>query len=262
MSRIDTVFTQPGHKALVAYVTVGYPTVESTLAIVPLLAECGCDIVELGIPFSDPLADGATIQEASFQALQAGVIPQTCLEVAEQIRQKTDVPLAFMTYYNPVLRYGLEAFCTACAKVGVEGLIVPDLPPDESTDLDGAAQNHRLDLIFLLTPTSTAERIRLVVEKSRGFVYVVSLLGVTGARDSLPAGLGDFIGRIRKETAKPLCVGFGISTPDQAQQIGQLADGVIVGSRLVQLIRDDKPPYRRVTSFVRELRISLDSNLT
>ncbi|UCB43417.1 MAG: tryptophan synthase subunit alpha [Dehalococcoidales bacterium] len=258
MSRIDTVFSQPKRKALVAYVTVGYPTVKSTLEIVPMLAECGCDIVELGIPFSDPLADGATIQEASFQALQAGVTPRTCLEVAEQIRRKTDVPLAFMTYYNPVLRYGLEAFCTACARAGVEGLIVPDLPPDESVDLDGAAQNHGLDLIFLLTPTSNNERIRLVVEKSRGFVYVVSLLGVTGARDSLPAGLGDFIGRIRNETAKPLCVGFGISTPDQAKQVGQLADGIIVGSRLVQLIRDDKLPYEKVTSFVRGLRLVLD----
>ncbi|HEY32984.1 MAG TPA: tryptophan synthase subunit alpha [Dehalococcoidia bacterium] len=258
MSSIGVVFAESRRKALVAYVTVGYPTVESTLAIVPLLAECGCDIVELGVPFSDPLADGATIQEASHQALQTGVTPQTCLEVAEQIRQKTDVALAFMTYYNPVLHYGLEVFCTACAKAGVEGLIVPDLPPDESTDLDNAARNHGLDLIFLLTPTSTTERIRLVVEKSRGFVYVVSLLGVTGARDSLPTGLRDFVGRIRQETAKPLCVGFGISTPDQARQVGQLADGVIVGSRLVQLIRDDKPPYESVTSFVRGLRVALD----
>ncbi len=258
MSRIDRVFTQPGRKALVAYVTVGYPTVESTLAIVPLLAECGCDIVELGVPFSDPLADGATIQEASFKALQAGVTPQTCLEVAAHIREKTGLPLVFMTYYNPVLHYGLEAFCQACSRAGVDGLIVPDLPPDESTELDGAAKKNGIDLIFLLTPTSTTERIRLVVEKSRGFIYVVSLLGVTGARDSLPVGLGNFIGRIRKETGKPLCVGFGISTPDQAHQVGQLADGVIVGSRLVQLIRDDKPPYGRVTSFVQELRVALD----
>ena len=176
MSHIDTVFTQMGHKALVAYVTVGYPTVESTLEIVPILAESGCDIVELGIPFSDPLADGATIQEASFHALQAGVTPKTCLDVAARVREKTDVPLVFMTYYNPVLHYGLEPFCAACSEAGVDGLIVPDLPPDESTDLDNAALKNGLDLIFLLTPTSTAERIRLVVEKSRGFVYVVSLL--------------------------------------------------------------------------------------
>jgi tryptophan synthase alpha chain len=163
-----------------------------------------------------------------------------------------------MTYYNPLLHHGLESFCQACSRAGVDGLIVPDLPPDESNELDAAVKKNGIDLIFLLTPTSTTERIRLVVEKSRGFVYVVSLLGVTGARDSLPAGLGDFIERIRKETTKPLCVGFGISTPDQAHRVGQLADGIIVGSRLVQLIRDDKPPYGRATSFVRELRAALD----
>jgi tryptophan synthase alpha chain len=225
---------------------------------VPILAESGCDIVELGIPFSDPLADGATIQEASFRALQAGITPKTCLDVAARIREKTGTPLVFMTYYNPVLHYGLEAFCQACSGVGIDGLIVPDLPPDESTDLDNAALKNGLDLIFLLTPTSTGERVRLVVEKSRGFVYMVSLLGVTGIRENIPAGLGDFVSRVRKETAKPLCVGFGISTADQAQQVGQIADGVIVGSRLVQLIRDDNPPYEQVKSFVRELRAALD----
>ena len=257
MSRIDTVFQQSGHKALVAYVTVGYPTLESTLEVVPMLAESGCDIVELGMPFSDPLADGATIQEASFRALQAGVTPQTCLDMAERIREKTDVPLVFMTYYNPVLHYGLEAFCQACSKAGVDGLIVPDLPPDESAGLDDATLKNGLDLIFLLTPTSTAERIRLVVEKSRGFIYMVSLLGVTGAREILPAGLGDFVRRVRKETTKPLCVGFGISTSEQARQVGQIADGVIVGSRLVQLIRDDSPPYERVKYFVGGSRTAL-----
>ena len=257
MNRIDAVYADRERKALIAYVTVGYPTVESTLEIVPLLAESGCDIVELGIPFSDPLADGTTIQEASFQALRAGVTPQTCLYVAERIRERTDVPLVFMTYYNPVLHYGLDAFCQACFRAGVDGLIVPDLPPDESAGLDDAALKEGLDMIFLLTPTSTTERIRLVVEKSRAFIYMVSLLGVTGVRESLPDGLGDFIQRVRKETAKPLCVGFGISTPEQARQVGQLADGVIVGSRLVQLIHDDSSPYEQVRSFVRELRTAL-----
>ncbi len=257
MSRIDTVFQKSGHKALVAYVTVGYPTMESTLEVVPILAESGCDIVELGIPFSDPLADGATIQEASFRALQAGVTPQTCLDVAARIREKTDVPLVFMTYYNPVLHYGLEAFCQACSKAGIDGMIVPDLPPDESTGLNDAALENGLDLIFLLTPASTTERISLVTKKSRGFIYMVSLLGVTGARESLTSGLGDFVQRVRKETTKPLCVGFGISTTEQTQQVGQLADGVIVGSRLVQLIHDDSPPYGKVRSFVKELRAAL-----
>jgi len=239
-------------------VTVGYPTVESTLEVVPMLAESGCDIVELGIPFSDPLADGTTIQEASSGALQAGVTPKTCLDVAGKIRQQTDIPLLFMTYYNPVLRFGLQSFCVTCAEAGVDGLIVPDLPPDEATDLDTAARRQGLDLVYLLTPTSTTERIRLVAEKSRGFVYLVSLLGVTGARDSLPEGLEDFVRRVRKETNKPLCVGFGIATPDQARRVGQVADGVIVGSRMIQLIRDDNPPYQRVKSFTHELRAALD----
>jgi tryptophan synthase alpha chain len=162
-----------------------------------------------------------------------------------------------MTYYNPVLHYGLDAFCQACSEIGIDGLIVPDLPPDESASLDDATLKQDLDLIFLLTSTSTAERIRLVIEKSRGFIYLVSLLGVTGARDSLPAGLGDFVRRVRRETKKALCVGFGISTAVQAQQVGQVADGVIVGSRLVQLIRDDSPPYELVKSFVGGLRNAL-----
>jgi tryptophan synthase alpha chain len=258
MSRIAEVFARPNHKALIAYITVGYPTLESTLEIVPVLAESGCDIVELGIPFSDPLADGTTIQEASFQALQSGVTPTVCLDVARKLRQKVDIPLVFMTYYNPVLRFGLESFCTACTEAGVDGLIIPDLPPDEAAALDTSTRQHGLDLIFLLTPTSTTERIRLVAEKSRGFIYVVSLVGVTGPRESLPDGFEDFITRVRKETTRPLCVGFGISTPDQAHRVGNVADGVIVGSRLIQLIRDEDAPYQRTRSFVRSLRQALD----
>jgi tryptophan synthase alpha chain len=258
MSRIDNAFATAGHKALVAYVTAGYPSLAATEAIVPLLAEAGCDIVELGIPFSDPLADGTTIQEASFRALQGGVTPQDCLDVAGRIRERTDVPLAFMTYYNPVLRYGLSAFGQACAGAGIDGLIVPDLPPDEAAGLDAVAQKHGLDLIYLLSPASTHERIRLVVGASRGFVYLVSLLGVTGTRQSLPEGLEEFVGRVRQETRKPLCVGFGIATPEQARRVGRLADGVIIGSRLVQLSADG-PPYDRVREFIREVRSALDS---
>ena len=258
MSRIGGVFARSGRKALIAYVTVGYPSVESTLEVVPVLAEAGCDIVELGIPFSDPLADGTTIQEASSRALQAGVTPKTCLEVAGRLREKVDVPLVFMTYYNPVLHYGLGSFCSACTSAGIDGLIVPDLPPDEAGDLDGFCRREGLDLVYLVTPTSTGERIALVSQESRGFIYLVSLVGVTGARDSLPAGFEDFVGRVRRETTKPLCVGFGIGTPDQAHRVAQVADGVIVGSRLVQLIRDDAPPYRRVRSFAEDLRTALD----
>ncbi len=258
MNRIAKIFTKPGYRALVAYLTVGYPDLKSTLEIVPMLAEAGCDIVELGIPFSDPLADGTTIQEASFRALRSGVNPKTCLDIAQQLRGKVDIPLVFMTYYNPVLHFGLESFCVACAEAGVDGLIIPDLPPDEATDLDAFTKKHQLDLIFLLTPTSTTERIRLVAQKSRGFIYLVSLTGVTGPRENLPAELEDFVSRVRKETPQPLCVGFGISTPDQAHRVGQVADGVIVGSRLIQLIRDEDSPYRHTRSFVKSLREALN----
>lgn len=194
MNRIDAVF-RSGHKALIPYVTVGYPSVESTLQVVPLLASSGCDLVELGIPFSDPLADGATIQKASFRALENGVTPKLCLEAAGMLRQKVGIPLVFMTYFNPVLSYGLEAFSDACVKSGIDGLIVPDLPPEEGSALETATRRRGLDLIYLLAPTSTDERIRLVAERSRGFVYVVSVAGVTGAREQLPAGLDSFVAR-------------------------------------------------------------------
>ena len=258
MSRIANVFARAGHKALIAYLTVGYPTPESTLEIVPILAESGCDIIELGIPFSDPLADGTTIQEASVRALQEGVTPKACLEMAKQLRQKVEVPLVFMTYYNPVLRFGLESFCATGAKAGIDGLIIPDLPPDEAGGLDIFTRKYGLDLIYLLTPTSTAERIRLVARKSRGFIYIVSLIGVTGARESLPAGLEDFVTCVRKETDKPLCVGFGVSTPDQAQRVSKVADGVIAGSRLIQAIRDDNASYQLTRSFIEGLREAMD----
>jgi tryptophan synthase alpha chain len=258
MSRISEVFTRTGHKALIAYLTVGYPKLESTLEIVPAMAEAGCDIIELGIPFSDPLADGTTIQEASSKALKAGVTPEYCLEVARELRKKVDLPLVFMTYYNPVLHFGLESFCSACSQAGIDGLIVPDLPPDEAHELDVSSRKYKLDLIFLLAPTSTTERIRLVAEKSRGFIYLVSLTGVTGPRENLPAGLEDFANRVRTETDKPLCVGFGISTPDQAYRVSRVADGVIVGSRLIQLIGNEKAPYKLTRSFLKELRQALD----
>jgi len=238
MSRIATVF-RPGHKALIAYLTAGYPRREVTLEAAAVLADSGCDIIELGIPFSDPLADGATIQKASYQALRQGITPQGCLEMARELRQRINTPLVFMSYYNPILNFGLEAFCRASAEAGIDGLIVPDLPPEEGTELGLSAQKHGLDLIYLLTPISSEERIALVAEKSEGFIYLVSLTGVTGARQALPADLEGFVRRARKVTAKPLCVGFGVSNPEQAERVARTADGVIVGSRLIQLIDED-----------------------
>jgi tryptophan synthase alpha chain len=258
MSKIAPVFSQPGHKALIAYVTVGYPTIEATLKVVPLLADSGCDIVELGIPFSDPLADGVTIQKSSFHALQNGVTPRLCLELAGNLSSKVNIPLVFMTYYNPVLKHGLDKFCSACADSGISGVIIPDLPPDEGSDLEAISQKQGLDLIYLLAPTSTGERIRLAAERSRGFIYLVSVTGVTGARDRVPADLKAFVTRVRKATTQPLCVGFGISTPEQAGQIAGIADGVIVGSRIIQLMgKDDN--FTSLAKLVRGLRSAIDN---
>jgi len=258
MSRITSVFEQPNRKALIAYVTIGYPSVEATLKVVPLLADSGCDIVELGIPFSDPLADGVTIQNASFHALKKGVTPGLCLEVARELRQKATIPLAFMTYFNPVFSYGLEKFCNGCASSGINGLIIPDLPPDEGSNLETIARNNSIDLIYLLSPSSNEKRVRIVAQRSQGFIYLVSVTGITGTRDSLPPDLGVFVSRVRKVTDQPLCVGFGISTAEQAKAVTRLADGVIVGSRIIQLMEfsDD---FKALYSFVKELRKAIDS---
>jgi tryptophan synthase alpha chain len=257
VSRIKTVF-RAGHKALIAYVTVGYPAIDATLKVVPHLASSGADIIELGIPFSDPLADGITIQKASFHALQNGVTPEICLEVAYKLRAQTDVPLVFMTYYNPVFSYGLGEFVTECARSGIDGLIVPDLPPEEGIELQAITQAAGLDLIYLLAPNSSEERIRLVAERSQGFIYLVSVTGVTGAREDLPADLAGFVARVRKMASQPLCVGFGISRPEQAKKIASLADGIIVGSRLIQLMAEDES-LASAQTLVNELRHALDS---
>jgi tryptophan synthase alpha chain len=258
MSRITSVFQKSGHKALIPYITIGYPDLDTTLKAVPLLVENGADIIELGIPFSDPLADGATIQESSFRALQNGINVDTCLEAARDLRRKTEAPLVFMTYFNPVLSYGLDRFCHTCVEAGVDGLIVPDLPPEEGVPLECAASEQGLDMIYLLSPTSTRDRIRLVAERSRGYIYLVSVAGVTGTRDSLPPDLESTAKRVREIARQPVCIGFGISSPEQAKSISRLADGVIVGSKLIQLMRDD-PSLRQLQEFIRSVRRAIDS---
>jgi tryptophan synthase alpha chain len=253
MSRIEAVFKRVGHKTLIPYVTVGYPDIETTLKVVPLLVESGADIIELGIPFSDPLADGVTIQRASYQALQNGVTTATCLEVAGKLRPQVDAPLVFMSYFNPLFRYGLEKFCRDCDRAGIDGLIIPDLPPEEGTALEKVAHKNGIDVIYLLAPTSTQKRIRMVADHSNGYIYMVSVTGVTGARRQLPKNLSQFITRVRKVTDKPLCVGFGIGTPEQAKQVAQIADGVIVGSRLIQLMEQD-PTLKQASTLVNEMK--------
>jgi tryptophan synthase alpha chain len=253
LSRIASVFSRANRTALIPYITVGYPNTATTLKVVSLLASSGCDIIELGIPFSDPLADGATIQRASYEALRQGVTPKICLEVAQELRRQVEIPLVFMTYYNPVLKFGLEQFCSKCADVGIDGLIIPDLPPEEGQELEKLTRSHGLDLVYLLSPASTEQRIRLIASKASGFIYLVSLTGVTGARDKLPEELEGFVARVRARTEIPLCVGFGVSTPEQARRIAEVANGVIIGSRIIQLIKEDTS-LKSLHLFIKGLR--------
>ena len=263
MNRIDTFFDKNRpikRKALIAYLTVGYPTSEQTLEIAQALVDGGCDMIELGIPFSDPLADGATIQRASQRALESGITPRKCLEVAAELRKRVNIPLLFMGYYNPMLHYGLDKFCAASRKAGIDGFIVPDLPPDEGGEAEAVMQKHGLDLVYLVAPTSdTDKRLRFVAGRANGFIYVVSLRGVTGARTTMSTDIEAFVSRVRRVTDKPLCVGFGISTPEQAQRVAQLADGVIIGSRILDIIEKSKHPAADVKAFIAEVRTAIDS---
>ena len=240
----------------VPYVCCGDPDLEFTHEMVKILSR-HADVIELGIPFSDPLADGPIIQQASFHALQNGITPQMCLEIAAQLRTKVKIPLTFMTYINPVFKYGLEKFCHACSTSDIQGLIVPDLPPEEGRELENITQKHGIDLVYLLTPASTEDRINLVAGRSRGFIYLVSVTGVTGARKDLPSELNQFVARVKQVAKLPLFVGFGISTAEQAKKATEIADGVIVGSRIIQLMESDKS-LRQVDRFIRELRTALD----
>jgi tryptophan synthase alpha chain len=259
MSGISPVFEQRNCKALIAYITVGYPDMDATLKVARLLAESGCDIIELGIPFSDPLADGATIQNATHRALLNGVTVEKCLEIAGQIRSSVKIPLVFMGYLNPILHYGPAKFCAACGDAGVNGLIIPDLPPGELPALDEAAGKYGLDMISFLAPNSSEERIKEIAGKAKGFIYVVSVTGVTGVRDGFSTGLKEFTGRVRKHTSLPLCIGFGISSAEHARQAAGLADGIIIGSRIIQLMEDGTKSYTKLSCFISEVRQGIDS---
>jgi len=227
-----------GERALVAYLTAGDPSLGATERLVREAAARGADIVELGVPFSDPIADGPVIQRAAMRALERGISVARVLETVATLRAETAVPLVLLTYYNPVLAFGLKAFARTAADAGVDGVIVADLPPEEAGPFAAEAEAAGLDLVHLVAPTSTPARVRLIARRSRGFIYVVSLTGVTGERRELPRDLEAQITALRRVTTKPVCVGFGIGHPDQVAAVGRLADGVIVGSAIVRLIEE------------------------
>jgi tryptophan synthase alpha chain len=266
MSRIGGTLARAkgeGRLALIAYVTCGFPEPSTTLPIVRALVDGGADVVELGVPFSDPVADGATIQKASFRALAAGTSTASCLDVAAQVRgqamptgrQASDVPLILMSYANPIFAFGSEAFVDRAAAAGVDGLIVVDLPPEEGAELRARCRAAGIDNILLVAPSSDDQRIGRIAAQASGFIYCVSVAGVTGARAELPAGLPDFLSRVRRHTSLPLAVGFGVSRPEHLRSLHGLADAAVVGSAIIDLI-DGSPPdalEERLKSYVRGL---------
>ena len=229
--------------ALIPFLTAGYPSLEQSEELMLALVRGGADIIEIGVPFSDPLADGATVQRTSQKALDNGVRLADCLDLVARLRHcGVELPLVFMGYYNPFLRYGLERFATDAALAGVDGVIVPDLPAEESDELLAACRRHGRDLIFMLAPTSTDERVGEVAERATGFVYCVSLTGVTGGRRELP-DFTSYLQRVRSRTDLPIVVGFGISSPEHVRQVGQVADAAAIGSALIDAI--DRAPAGR-----------------
>ena len=258
MSRIAASFAhlRADHRlALIAYLTVGYPRLDATSSLVEAAVQSGADAIELGIPFSDPLADGRTIQAASQVALKGGVTVARALEVAAAARKKTDVPLLFMTYLNPILAFGLDRFCRAASDAGIDGLIVPDLPAAESADLRRAADHTNIDLVFFVAPTSTEAGIEAACRAATGFVYCIAVTGVTGARAQLDEAVVPLIASVRRHTTLPVVVGFGISMPQHLAALEGKADGVIVASALLDAIgRSPENPARQVREFLAGLR--------
>jgi len=260
MSRITSTFSslkERGEKALIPFVTVGDPDLEATADLVFEMEEQGANLIELGIPFSDPLADGPIIQKASQRALRQRISLRKAVEFVSQLRQRTEIPLIFLTYFNPIFQYGEEAFVKDAVEAGVDGVIIPDLPPEEAGSLIEESEKRGFDTIFLLAPTSTEERITLISRVSRGFLYYVSLTGVTGVRDQLRSDIAEKLGEIRRISEKPLAVGFGVSTPEQARLIASWADGVAVGSAVVRVIEEhlgSRDLVKHVGTFVKQLK--------
>lgn len=233
ISRRFAELSAEGHLGLVAYITAGDPSLEATYKFVLALADAGADIIELGVPFSDPLADGPTIQRASERALKSGTTLAGVLDFVRRIRRSSDVPLVLFSYYNPILQMGLEKFAAAAAHAGADGVLVTDLTPEESEEYRRILQSHHLDTIFLAAPTSSDERLQKIAACSSGFLYLISRTGVTGAKDLLSDELPALLRRVHKFTNLPVAVGFGISLPGHVSVLGGLADAAVVGSALV-----------------------------
>ncbi|HJR77434.1 MAG TPA: tryptophan synthase subunit alpha [Nitrospiraceae bacterium] len=265
MSRLETTFGRlkaEGGKALITYIMAGDPSLQETEQLVVELERAGADVIELGVPFSDPIADGPVIQQAADRALKSGTSLKRILSSVAHMRTVTQVPIVLMAYYNTIHAFGIGEFCREAVKSGVDGLIVPDMPPDEAGPLQGPAREAGLSLIFLLAPTSTPARRNFVVKQSEGFLYYVSLTGITGAQLRDVADVGNNVEKIRKQSRVPIAVGFGVATPEDAARVAAVADGVIVGSALVRRIHESAQDPRMITkvgAFARSLKAAMRS---
>ncbi len=253
MNRIDYKFSQlreNGRKALIPYIMAGDPSLERTKKYVLDLESAGADIIELGVPFSDPLADGPTIQQAAERSLNKGTTLRKVLNLVKEIRKESHIPLILMTYFNPVFKFGIESFVKDAVRKGVDGVIIPDLIPDEAGDFVKLAKQHGLNTIFLLAPTSTEDRINIVSQVSSGFIYYVSITGITGSKLTTGKLMKDTLKEIQKRAQQPVSVGFGISNAREAKEVAKLADGVIIGSAIVKLINQKKS----IKDFVKNIK--------
>lgn len=233
MSKIRNAFTEG--KAFIPFITAGDPSADKTVEFILEMERAGADLVEIGIPFSDPTAEGVVIQDANIRALAAGITTDGVFDIVRRIREKSQIPLVFLTYMNPVFHYGFEAFFAKCEELGVDGIISPDLPYEEKGEIAETAGAHGVDIISLIAPTS-AERIQMIAREATGYIYVVSSMGVTGVRSEIKTDIGKIVEAIREVTDVPCAVGFGISTPKQAREMADKSDGAIVGSAIVKLI--------------------------
>jgi tryptophan synthase alpha chain len=260
MTRIAALFDRlqrDGRKGLIAYITAGDPSPDRTPALVAALERGGADLIELGVPFSDPIADGPVIQRAGYRALEAGTTVRKVLDIAAEIRRTSEIPLLLFTYLNPVMRYGIEQLAADAKSAGIDGCLLTDASVEEAASYVDIMRSAGLDTVFLAAPTSTPRRLRLVAEYSTGFVYLVSRTGVTGERDSLSNAVGPLIESMREVTKLPLAVGFGVSTPEHVAEIGKQADAVVVGSAIMRLIEQNAASEAleiKLESFARELK--------
>lgn len=252
MSRIESAFNHG--KAFIAFVTGGDPDLETTEKLIYTMEEAGADLIEIGVPFSDPIAEGIVIQEANERALTAGCTTDKLFDMVATVRKKVQVPLVFLTYINPIYTYGKEKFMLKCKETGIDGIIVPDLPYEEKEELEPACDKFGIELISLIAPTSK-ERIKMIAGKSKGFIYCVSSMGVTGVRSEIGTGVEEMIQLVKEVSDIPCAIGFGISTPEQAAKMAAISDGVIVGSAIVKIVAEhgkDSVPY--VEEFVRSIK--------